>query len=217
MTTVKTYLTAIGIIMIYSMPIFMMTAIRRYKYLLISLPLCLLLLGCSQSSSTSNTDTQETSQTENVTTQDNKIDKTTVAMQQNDEGTKDEGQSLIAAAKPDENIQRSPMIAERPTDSALQATIIGDYIGMMPCAFCDGVAVTLNLFSDGSVMKTSIYENPESPRAPLTMLGVYRQDENTITIVYQNQSIETYRVQDNHLVMMDDNDTPDADYTLLRK
>lgn len=131
----------------------------------------------------------------------------------------DAGQSLIAAAKIGDNAQsrRTPMISGNSTDSALQATLIGDYVGMMPCPSCDGIAVTLNLFSDGSVLKTNIYMNPEAPQAPLIESGIYRQDNTTITIVYEDKDIETYDIQDNHLVMMAADETPDADYTLSRE
>ena len=108
------------------------------------------------------------------------------------------------------------MISEH-RNNTLQATLIGDYVGMLPCASCDSIAVTLNLFSDGSVLKTSIYDNPETPQVPIAESGIYRQDNDTITTVYEQDHIETYRIQDKHLVMMDDDKVPNADYMLSRE
>ncbi|WP_352339365.1 copper resistance protein NlpE [Psychrobacter sp. 16-MNA-CIBAN-0192] len=129
------------------------------------------------------------------------------------------GQSLMSAAKTDAGVgvQRTPMISEPRIESTLQATLIGDYKGMLPCDFCDGINMTLNLLSDGSVVKTSIYENPVTPTAPLIESGVYRQDDNTIIVAYNDKNIEMYRIENNHLIMLDEHKKPNADYTLSRK
>nr|WP_243453238.1 copper resistance protein NlpE N-terminal domain-containing protein [Psychrobacter coccoides] len=88
---------------------------------------------------------------------------------------------------------------------------------MLPCSFCDSISVTLNLLPDGSVIKTNIYENPETPRVPLVEHGLYRQDNDVITVVYDNQDIEGYSIQNSHLIMIDDDKQPITDYTLARK
>lgn len=131
----------------------------------------------------------------------------------------DDSQSALAAAKIGDKAytRRAPMIAGARDDSTLQATLMGDYGGMLPCSSCDNIDITLNLFADGSVLKTSIYNNPDSPQVPLVEPGIYRQDGNTITIVYEKNNIESYRIQDNHLVMMDQNKNLNVDYTLSRK
>lgn len=145
------------------------------------------------------------------------------AVQSDDEVSgENEGESLIAAAKPndpDNNVpqRRATMFSESINDSALQATLIGDYVGVLPCSFCSGISIALNLFADGSVIKTSIYQNPETPTLPLSESGVYRQDNMMITIVYDNKNIESYAIEDNHLVMVTDDHTLDHDYTLSRK
>ena len=38
-----------------------------------------------------------------------------------------------------------------------------------------------------------------------------------ITIVYEKKNIETYQVQDNHLIMMDEYKNPDENYALARQ
>lgn len=124
------------------------------------------------------------------------------------------GQSLLAAAKIDDTDLDAPV---QNSDNTLHATLIGDYEGMVPCSFCKGTTVTLNLFSDGSVIKTSVFEAPESPKAPETLSGVYRQDNDKIIIVYEDKAIESFAIQDNHLLMLDKNKQPDADYMLSRK
>lgn len=43
--------------------------------------------------------------------------------------------------------------------------------------------------------------------------GVYRQDNDMITIVYEDKNIEAYHIQDNHLVLMDEHKKPNNDYT----
>jgi len=132
-----------------------------------------------------------------------------------------DGQSLIAAAQSQSSneayTQQTLVGSDTPSSSALQATLMGDYGGMVPCNSCANIDVTLNLFADGSVLKTSIYNYPETPRAPLLESGVYRQDNNIITIVYEDKNIETYYIQDNHLVLMDEYKNLDSDYTLSRK
>ena len=51
----------------------------------------------------------------------------------------------------------------------------------------------------------------------MTESGIYRQDNNVITIVYERKNIETYQIQDNHLIMMDEYKNPDEDYALARQ
>ena len=94
---------------------------------------------------------------------------------------------------------------------------MGDYGGIVPCASCDNIDITLNLFADGSVLKTSVFNDEEPTNPPLLESGVYRQDDNKITIVYENKNIETYQIRDNHLIMMDADKNPNDDYTLSRR
>ena len=201
-------------------------SVKRFGSLLLALPFCLILISCDSQSSTTaaaHNASMKQSLTDVKVRNNNKYD----AAQMNDDSDSialadnvaSEGESLIAAAKPDDNAQtrRAPMISNTSTGSELQATLIGDYVGIFPCSFCDSVSVTLNLFADGSVMKTSIYENPKTPKVPSIEHGVYRQDDTMITIVYENKNIESYTIQDNHLVMMNDDHTLDADFTLSRK
>ena len=144
----------------------------------------------------------------------------TVAETDNEQDDTDsDGQSLITSAQSNDAVRKknSPMFAsKRDKDSTLEATLIGDYTGILPCDSCDSIAMTLNLFSDGSVRKTSIYNHVESQRAPVVESGVYRQDDNLITIVYDDITIEMYQIQDNHLLMLDEDKQPDADFTLSR-
>lgn len=126
-----------------------------------------------------------------------------------------EAQSLIAVARPDDAAQAKHAISY--DDSELQATLMGNYGGTLPCTFCDDVDVTLNLFADSTVLKTSVYNNPETPRAPLMESGIYRQDIARITIVYHNQAIESYQIQDNHLLMIDENQNVNHDHRLSRQ
>ena len=94
---------------------------------------------------------------------------------------------------------------------------MGDYGGIVPCESCANIDIILNLFSDGSVLKTSIFNHAEPARAPLLESGVYRQDDDMITIVYERKNIETYKISDNHLIMMDADANLNEDYTLSRK
>ncbi|WP_201578164.1 copper resistance protein NlpE N-terminal domain-containing protein [Psychrobacter okhotskensis] len=209
--------------MIYLTSIFSTSSniIRRARRPLLAVPICLLLIGCDSSSSTTNksisTKVAPVDNTENAALQDAAQDN-----QQTDtdiSANADTGQSLINAAQPDDDThtRHSPMISEPNNNSALQATLMGDYGGMVPCASCDNIDITLNLFADGSVLKTSLYNSAEPPRQPLLESGIYRQDNDTITIVYESKHIETYHIQDNHLVMMDEYKNPNGDYTLSRR
>ena len=202
------------------------TSLKRVGCLSL-LAFCILLVGCdSKSSATSMASNASTNQsgTDSAALNDSNYDANETS--ETDEGgdladsinSADEGESLIAAASPTNSTQkpRSPMVAEQHPGSALQATLIGDYVGMLPCSFCDSTAVILNLFADGSVTKTSIYKNPEFPKEPLVESGVYRQDNKMITIVYDQKNIESYQVQDSHLLMMSDG-IPKVDYVLSRQ
>lgn len=189
---------------------------KSYGQLLLSLFFCTLMLGCdSQSASTANSEGTIPSSADNNVVQTDAQETSTATVEQNE----DEGTSLIDAAKTNDSDKRrsSPMIAEKRDNSALQATLIGDYTGMLSCSTCDGITWNLNLHSDGSVRKTTVYTSPHTPQPPLVESGVYRQDNNMITVVYDKQNIETYSIQDNHLVRLDTNKKPDADYTLSRK
>ena len=210
--------------MIYSVPICSstLTILKRGGHCLLALPLCVLLIGCDSTSSNhdkgvttkiapidyvednSSQVAAENLVESNLLSADSKLD--IVA----------EGQSLITAAQSSNDVHQS-LAYSKLNDSALQATLMGDYGGMVPCNSCDSTDITLNLFADGSVLKTSIYNNPKTPRVPLIESGVYRQDNDTITIVYEDKNIEAYHIQDNHLVLMDEYKNPNNDYTLSRK
>lgn len=194
--------------------------------------LCLLLSGCDSGSAASSVgmDSRATHNTTNLSVKNDAVSKQDTNTSLNNSNTSDDsnkgnvsdssdGQSLMSIAKTDNGAgaQQTPMISERRIDSTLQATLIGNYKGILPCSFCAGINMTLDLISDGSVLKTSIYENPEVPKAPLIESGVYRQDDHTITVVYDDKSIELYRIENNHLIMLDDNKKPNPDYTLSRK
>lgn len=204
----------------------MLTVAKSFGCSLLVLPFCAVLIGCDSASSNDNkdmttkvalTDTLENSDSQNLA-QNLQGDS---SLQSNDsELGSVEGLSLIAAtrASSDTYSSQSSMGAEaRSSSSTLQATLMGDYGGIVPCVSCGSIDVTLNLFADGSVSKTSIYNNPESPRAPLLESGIYRQDNDTITIVYEEKKIETYHIQDNHLILMDEEKNPNNDYILSRK
>ena len=221
----KYYLkTVFGVTMIYFAPVcsITLTVIRRYGRFLLALPFCVVLISCDNASS--NTDQGMINEVIPVdgsaspdfanSLSDNNDD----SLESDDEQDVVEGQSLIAAAQlSNESNAYQIQTDSKSHSSALQATLMGDYGGMVPCSSCDNIDVTLNLFADGSVLKTSIYNSPETPRSPLLESGIYRQDNNKITIVYQQKQIETYSIQDNHLVLMDENKSPNNDYTLSRK
>lgn len=189
-------------------------SIRSCRTVVLPLFFCGLLLGCdSHSASVENSEavTKTAVMTQTIT---DEVETTDTTMQEDESAP-----SLLEAANAnDEKLQtaRSPMIAEKRDDSALQATLIGDYIGMLPCSSCDGITLSLNLYADGSIKKTSDYKNPQTPPLSLVENGIYRQDDNIITIVYEDKEIETYIIKDNHLIIME-NKTPNADYTLSRK
>ena len=187
--------------------------------ILMPISLCALILGCdSYSSSPSpSTDKSMLAATNSEKSTNNNSDKAT--KDQNLESAESEGESLIATAKSDKKSSLSHSLSDSQSTSSsqMQATLIGDYVGVMPCSFCDSTQVLLNLFSDGSMAKTSVYNNSKQPRASLTENGIYRQDNDIITIVYDDQRIESYLIQNNHLVLLDENKVADTDYTLSRQ
>ena len=215
--------------MIYFAPTYsiILTVVRGFGRSLLVLPLCVVLVGCDSASSN-----DDKGMNNKIALSDNLADTDLQNLSQNlqdpslrpandDELDKVvQGQSLIAAAHSsnDAHTNQSLMSAESGNRSnTLQATLMGDYGGMVPCESCGSINITLNLFADGSVTKTSIYNNPESPRTPLVESGVYRQDNDTITIVYADKKIETYHIQDNHLILIGEDKDPNTDYILSRQ
>ena len=199
--------------------------VGRFGRSLLALPLCLLLISCDSASSNNN-QSMTTQFAPASTVEDSEGQKAQNSAQEDTKRQSDandeldesaEGQSLIAAAQSSNDIHTNQSMMSSDASSALQATLMGDYGGMVPCQSCGSIDVTLNLFADGSVVKTSIYNNPEQPQAPLLESGIYRQDNNVITIVYEDKNIETYHIQDNHLILMDEYKNPNNDYILSRK
>ena len=204
----------------------MLTVIRRCSLPLLAVPLCLLLSSCDTASSNSDqdmiaklqsTDTRTNTEPQHIAPDlQNNLISEIAANDTADEST--EAQSLIAVAQSSHDGQTTPSIPNaESSNSALQATLMGDYGGMVPCADCDRIDVMLNLFSDGSVTKSSIYQNPIQPRLPLIESGVYRQDQDKITIAYEGGRIESYHIRDNHLVLEGMQNTPNDDYILSRQ
>ena len=189
-----------------------------HKKLLLSLSVCLPLLGCSNQAAPNASADNALAVDQVVTEEQISSNMTTAREVAIDEDLEDEGASLMDSANTgdSEKKQRSSMIAEKRADSALQATLIGNYIGVIPCSTCDEITLTLNLHSDGTVKQTSVYENSETAQFPLIETGVYRQDNDMITIVYDQENIDSYLIQGNHLIMLDANKQPHADYTLSR-
>ncbi len=216
------HLSAVGKIMIYSFSKFATTTahcgFRSTLKLLLPLSICALLAGCDSHSSTPSTDERvmiASKQSDAIAAEQETIDPTS----DSDGTSSEEDESLISTAKSDRksSVDRSSSDATTTNDSQMQATLIGDYKGVMPCSFCSSTEVLLNLFADGSVVKTSIYDNPKEPTDSLIENGIYRQDDDKITIVYDDQRIESYIIQNNHLVLLDDNNIADDDYTLSRQ
>ena len=216
------HLSAVGKIMTYLFPKFATTTahcgFRSTLKLLLPLSFCALLAGCDSHSSTPSTDKRmmiASKQSDAIAAEQETIDPTS----DSDGTSSEEDESLISTAKSDRksSVDRSSSDATTINDSQMQATLIGDYKGVMPCSFCSSTEVLLNLFADGSVVKTSIYDNPKEPTDSLIENGIYRQDDDKITIVYDDQRIESYIIQNNHLVLLDDNNIADDDYTLSRQ
>jgi len=201
-----------------------LTVIKRWRLPLLAIPLCALLVGCDSASSNADqdmmtkigsVDTLDTTEPQN---ESEELDGTSLSDANGNLSESNEGQSLIVAAQSNNDGKTQPStLYSKSNSSTLQATLMGDYGGMVPCADCDSMDVTLNLFADGSVLKASTYHNPEQPRSPLLESGVYRQDNNKITIVYEDKNIESYHIQDNHLILIDEQKKLNNDYTLSRK
>lgn len=194
--------------------------IRRRMRLLLFVPVCIALMSCDSASSSTNKNTQGApinSTQSTASNSDEAILEENSATESAEDNRSKEGQPAIAAANSTKSTSRSPMISASNSDSMLQATLMGDYGGVVPCSACASINITLNLFADGSVLKTSVFNQPEIPQPPMIESGVYRQDSDVITIVYEKKNIETYQIQHNHLLMMDEYKNPDADYALVRQ
>lgn len=198
------------------------TIIKRCMRPLLALPICLLLMSCDSASSSTTSSNNKTMQGVPITNaaladSQNTDAQNNPANDAADEENSAEDQLLIAAANLNDNTRRAPMFSTANSNSTLQATLMGDYGGIVPCASCDNIDITLNLFADGSVLKTSVFNDEEPTIPPLLESGVYRQDDDKITIVYERKNIETYQIKDNHLIMIDTDGNPHDDYTLSRK
>lgn len=198
-----------------------LTIVKRWRPALFVASLCALIVGCDSASSNTDKDMVSTFAATSPEPQDNSqaLQDENIELASEDETSEMvEGQSLIVAAQSNKNSYTdSSMERSEANSNMLQATLMGDYGGMVSCSDCDSIDVTLNLFADGSVLKASNYHNSKESKAPLLESGVYRQDNDKITIVYESKNIETYHIQDNHLIRMDEYDNLDNDYTLSRK
>jgi len=209
--------------MIYLAPVCSTTVaiIKRWRPSLFVASLCVLLVGCDSASSNTDKEMVSTFAATGSESQDDSQalqDSNAELASDNEPSEMVEGQSLIAAAQSNkENHVNSSTKRSEVKSSMLQATLMGDYGGMVSCTDCDSIDITLNLFADGSVLKASNYHNPEKPKTPLLESGIYRQDNDKITIVYEGKNIETYHIQDNHLIRIDEHDNLEDDYTLSRK
>lgn len=191
---------------------------RTALKLLLPLSFCALLLGCDSHSSSPDSDKKitvantDSEQRDAAALEQNIEDKAL-----NSDNNSEESESLITAAKSERKSAAGGALTDAESANKMQATLIGDYTGIVPCSFCSSTQVLLNLFADGSVVKTSAYNNPEKPTASLTENGIYRQDNDTITIVYDDQRIESYLIQNNHLALLNDDEVVDTGYTLSRQ
>lgn len=197
------------------------STIKRRIRLLLAVPVCIAIASCDSASSSTNTASTQgapMNSAQNIVSNNNEavLDETNV-IDLTDDSEVIQGQPLMATASSTKSTSRSPMISSSSSDSMLQATLMGNYGGVVPCSTCSSTNVTLNLFADGSVLKTSVFNEAETPQPMITESGVYRQDDDLITIVYEKKNIETYQIQDNHLIMMDENKNPDEDYALSRQ
>ncbi len=210
-------------LMIYfSTRLYISNAICRHSSvtkILLSLSFCALLLGCDGHSSASSAEKKmiesSSGSSKSIESKPNLEESEPSA----NSTSNPESKSLISAAKSDSNTPSSDefLDAESINDSKMQATLIGDYSGIMACATCDSTQVILNLFADGTVVKTSLYDNPQIPKDSLIENGIYRQDDDTIIVAYDDQHIESYLIQNNHLVLLDANKIADTTYTLSRR
>jgi hypothetical protein len=194
--------------------------IKRCTSLLLAVPVCIALVSCDSASSSTNKNTQDApihSDQNKILKNDETVLEENSAKASVNKESGQEGQAPIVATNSNDSSARSPMISSSNSDSMLQATLMGDYGGVVPCPSCGSIDITLNLFADGSVLKTSVFNQAETPQPPLIESGVYRQDNDMITIVYEKKNIETYQIQDNLLIMIDEYKNPNEDYALARQ
>ncbi len=79
----------------------------------------------------------------------------------------------------------------------------GTYTGMLPCADCEGIEVSLTLYTDSTYHKTSTYLGKDSPRS-FEEQGKYRWDEAGRNIRLEGQEAPNqYLVGENRLVLLD--------------
>ena len=183
---------------------------------------CFLMSGCDSQSANSSVRSQVAKSVDSQESELSQPDDLALDEQASldvaDATTEVSGRSLLASAQTDTltSALNTPKAQLLEDSDSLEATLIGDYGGTMPCANCERVDVTLNLFSDGSVAKTSVYQTSEDKPQSITLSGIYRQDADTITIVYEDQALESYDIEGNYLVRLNADDQPDDNYTLSR-
>jgi len=183
---------------------------------------CLLLSGCDSQSANSSVRAQVSKSADVEVAPQSQHEALAFSEQASSEAANEAdefaGRPLLASAQSEE-IEQLPdayQVDSAESSYSLGATLIGDYSGTVPCRNCERVDVTLNLFSDGSVAKTSVYQNEADKPQSVTQSGIYRQDEHVITIVYDDQDLESYSIDGNYLVQLNANDLPNDDYTLSR-
>ncbi|MEJ6067821.1 copper homeostasis protein, partial [Psychrobacter sp. 16-Bac2893] len=122
--------------MINFSPVFSASSLNnRCLRLLLAVPVCIALVSCDSASSSTNKNTQGApinSDQSNVLNNEEPALEDNSAKALANEDSDQEGQALIAAANANDNSARSPMISAANSDSMLQATLMGDYGGVVP-------------------------------------------------------------------------------------
>ncbi|MFT3827046.1 MAG: copper resistance protein NlpE [Chitinophagaceae bacterium] len=92
----------------------------------------------------------------------------------------------------------------RTADSAMKTPVapmvLAEYSGKLPCADCMEIAVTLNLFSDSSFRRTSVYMGKSSDQFSDT--GKWMLHGDTLHLNYNGQN-NWYIKNDSGLVQLD--------------
>ncbi|TWP28034.1 copper resistance protein NlpE [Apibacter muscae] len=100
------------------------------------------------------------------------------------------------------NNNESPIIDNSTPQNSLD--YLGIYEGIIPCADCEGIKVTVELKEGNQFIFTSDYLGEKDKSKPTVIEGNYTWNNNgTIITIVQNSTKQSFKVQEDRLVWLD--------------
>ncbi len=84
--------------------------------------------------------------------------------------------------------------------STAQATPVGAYVGILPCADCPGIELRLDLLEDGAFHQRSVYRDRSGS---FDAVGRWEEDDTRLRLHYPDADIVHFAVEEDSLKLLD--------------